>query len=46
MIATPHVDVDDRDGVGGVEGYTMPVADALVQLAVLAAVAPQSVVFT
>ena len=45
MIAAPHVDEDDSTGVGGVEGYTMPVADGLVQLGVLAAVAPQSVLF-
>ena len=42
-MATPQVDVDDSTGVGGVEGYIMPVAVELVQLGVLAAVAPQSV---
>ena len=45
VIAVPHVLEDDKTGVGGVDGYTIPVADPLVQDGVFAVVPPHVVVF-
>ena len=42
VISVPHVLVADKVGVAGVAGYTIPVADALVQAAVFAAVPPHA----